>query len=217
MPTETGKFYEEGNDGFYIFSKSDSNEYTSPKHIKGLISFDGSWSRSVDKKAADDQTNYLIRVSPATVTGTISVIGLSNEDYVTLYGSSVKDKNGVVGFGNTNEPNKVGVVFFNKLHNIKDGVDTVIKQAHCFYSVTFDLPPITTTTLAEDSTDTRPFELSFTADPIYANNEYCTYKKVTDQDKYESGEDKIWDSHFSNYQADEGNITMYIPGESKPE
>lgn len=214
---ESGKFYEEGNDGFYVFEKSDKNAYTNPVHIRGLVSFDGTWDRTVDNKAADDQTDYLKRVSPARMTGTITVIGLSTKDYVALYGASVKDENGVVGFGDSGEPMRTGIVFFNTLHNIKDNVDTIIQQAHCLYNVTFDLPPLSTATKAEGNTDIRDFSIGFTAEPILANKKYHTYKKVTDQDKYKGDETLIWDKHFVNHEAEEANITMYIPDEAKPE
>ena len=217
MALESGKFYEDGNEGFYVFTKDDKNTYTSPVHINGMVSFEGSFERSVDNKAAEDQIDYIKRVSPARMTGTVTIIGLRKSDYVALYGTQVKDKNGVVGFGGTDEPMRTGVVFFNRGHVIVNNKDTVVEQAHCLYNVTFDLPPLSTKTIEEDNTDIREFSIGFTAEPILVNGGYHTYYYVTSEDKYNASEDKIWDSHFANHTADEGNITMYIPDETKPE
>lgn len=212
MAENNTKVYEEGNNGLYIFSKTSDKEYSAePVHIKGMISLEGTVEQTENKLAADDETDYLVRRSPATITGTLTLVGLSYNDYVTLYGSGVKDKNGALIYGASGEPNKVGLVFFNKAHKIVNGVDTVGAKAHIFYNVTFSLPSISTTTIAEDDTTIRPFELSFTASPInFGTAGTATYIPIEEKDEATTS---IWEKHFATYGAPSPSITMYVPDE----
>lgn len=156
------KIYQEGNNGFSIID-SGSEKVTSAQ-IRGLISLEGTVSQTESKTAADDDIAYLIRRSPVTIEGTVTFVGLSKADYDLLLGS-ITDENGAIVYGeNTAKP--VTFVFYNTQHDIAaDGTDTVTENAHIFYNATFSLPNITTTTIAEDDTTIRPFELSFTANP----------------------------------------------------
>lgn len=159
------KVYEEGNNGFFIVPLNEDGTYKESelKFIKGLVSLEGTVSQTEDKLPADDEVDYLIRRSPATISGTVTFMGLSDEDYDALYGN-IRDKNGVLLFGGTSKAHKVGFVFFNTFHSIDAlGAETISTNAFVFNSVTFSLPDISTTTVAEDNTDVRQFELNFTA------------------------------------------------------
>ena len=209
----TTKVYEEGNKGFYIFPITDSSyvktaeDYGTAVHIKGLISVEGTVEQTENKLAADDDPAYLTRRSPATITGTLTIVGLDEEGYKALYGTAITDKNGALLFGASGEPNKVGFVFFNEQHSIDGVTDTLSVNAHIFYNVTFSLPNISTTTKAEDSTDTRPFELSFTASSVgYGENgSICTYACLNSKKSASQ-----FTTAFENWSTG-GSITMYIP------
>lgn len=158
------KIYQEGNKGFLVYEFQEGGYATKATAIRGLISLEGTVSQTESKTAADDDIAYLIRRSPVTIEGTITFVGLSADDYKAFLGA-ITDQKGAIVYGE-NTAKQIGFVFLNTEHNINaEGTDTQSENAHVFYNATFSLPNISTTTIAEDDTTIRSFELSFTANP----------------------------------------------------
>lgn len=207
------KVYEEGNNGFFIVPLNEDGTYKDSelKFIKGMVSLEGTVTQTEDKLPADDDVSYLIRRSPVTIDGTVTFMGLSDEDYDALYGN-IRDKNDVLLFGSTAQAHKVGFVFFNSFHSIDAlGSETVSQNAFVFNSVTFSLPDISTTTVAEDSTDVRQFELSFTANAYNYKAADGSTGRVT-YSRINSIKNKdVWDECFADGLEGSKDYKMYIP------
>lgn len=184
------RIYEEGNYGFMIQTlKSDGTYEGTPTKIAGMVSIDCTMSRTITNTAADDITDYITRVSPETGEGTLTFIGLTKEDYKALY-NAIVDSNGVLVFGKKNSTKKVGISFFNT-QNYAEGSSI---NKFTLNNVTFSLPNVSTTTIAEDDTTIRSFALSFTANPLnYTDNtskpDRVTWSLINSKDDSE-----IWEA-----------------------
>lgn len=201
------KVYEEGNNGFFVVPLNEDGSYKNEelKFIKGMVSLDGTVTQTSDKIAADDDVSYLTRISPATIDGTVTFIGLSDEDYDALYGA-IRDTNDVLLFGANVQPHRLGFVFFNTTHSIDaTGEETVSTNAHVFFNVTFALPNVSTATVSEDSTDVRAFELTFNASAYnYGINKRGTYARINSVKNK-----KAFDTCFP--QGESNEYKMYTP------
>lgn len=188
--TDKTRIYEEGNYGFMVQAlKSDGTYEGTPVKIEGLISIDCTMSRTITNTAADDITDYITRVSPETGEGTITFTGLSKDSYKALF-NAITDTNGVLVFGKKNNTKKVGVSFFNT-QNYAEGSSI---NKFTLNNVTFSLPNLSTTTIAEDDTTIRSFALSFTANPLnYTDNtskpDRVTWSLINSKDDSE-----IWEA-----------------------
>ena len=194
--TDKTRIYEEGNYGFMVQTlKSDGTYEGTPVKIEGLISIDCTMSRTITNTAADDITDYITRVSPETGEGTITFTGLSKDSYKALF-NAITDTNGVLVFGKKNNTKKVGVSFFNT-QNYAEGSSI---NKFTLNNVTFSLPNLSTTTIAEDNTTIRSFALSFTANPLnYTDNTgnpdrvtWSLINSVDDSDIWENVKDTIY-------------------------
>lgn len=187
------KIYEEGNYGFMIAPLNLDNTYGEISKISGLVSIDCTMSRTITNTAADDESDYLTRVSPETGEGTITFIGLPKEELVKLY-DAVTDDNNVFVSGRKGMLKKVGISFFNTekaKYSSNSDVSSINKIT--FHNVIISPPNVSTTTVAEDDTTIREFALSFTANPFHFTTssgirDRCTWSLInSDRD---SG---IWD------------------------
>lgn len=158
--------YEEGNKKFQIAELRADGTYGEVATIEGLISVDCTMSSTTTNTAADDDTTYLTRTSPVTGEGTITFVGLSQADYLKLYPESIKDGNGALVFGRQGSPKRVGISFINtQVYKDAMGEEKVSTNKFTINNVVFQMPNISTTTVSEDSTNVREFELSFNAYP----------------------------------------------------
>lgn len=176
------RIYEEGNYGFMIAPLQSDNSYGEVETISGMISIDCTMTRTTTNTAADDIADYLTRTSPETGEGTLTFVGLTKEDYSKLY-NAITDSNNVLVFGRKNSTKKVGISFFNT-QNYSEGSST---NKFTLNNVTFAMPNVSTTTIAEDDTTIRSFALSFTANPYnYTNSssnaDRCTWSLINSVD-----------------------------------
>lgn len=160
--TAKKRVYEEGARNFKIAEYDPTtNTYGTLSSIEGLVDVDITFSQTTDKKAADDIPDYLMRVAPASGSGTITFIGLSTEQYKLLY-NNIVDGNGVITLGDTGTPRRVGIMF-DDTEGYAGGTAT---NRMVIYNCVFGIPSISISTTEEDSTDIRDFELDVTCSSI---------------------------------------------------
>lgn len=179
MAESKTRIYEEGNYGFMIAPLNTDGTYGDVQKIEGMVSIDCTMSRTVTNTPADDIVDYITRTSPESGEGTLTFRGLSVEDYEKLY-NSITDENGALTFGRRVSPKKVGISFFNT-QSYKDALGEEKSSTNKFTlnSVIFQLPNLSTTTMAEDDTTTRDFELSFNANAYNFTNKKGGSDRVT--------------------------------------
>lgn len=165
------RFYEEGNSNFAVTPLTIDTDGTAKYEdsltpIQGLVSIDITFDQTIEKIPADDDPNYMQNRGAMTGSGTISFVGLDDDDYKALY-NNVTDGNGVLVFGRKGAPKKVAF----RMENTKvldDG--TTSTNRFFFYNVTFDLPPFGTQTKAEGETNRREFEVPVSCSIIKYKN-----------------------------------------------
>jgi len=168
------RVYEEGNYGLKVFPLNSDGTYGTGYAVEGTVNVDITFSRTRTNTPADDVVDYLNRTSPEKGEGTITLIGLKLSDYQKLY-NNIIDTNGVIVGGRTNQSKRLGVIFYNT-KNYEEGSST---NMFVLPNVTFELPNLSTTTIAEDDTTIRAFELSVTANPMN-----FTYNSGANKDRY---------------------------------
>lgn len=161
--SETAKtrVYEEGNYGLTVFKKTDTSgnpTYGEGTTIDGLVSVDITFSSTRTKTSADDIPDYLNRVSPVKGEGTIKLLGFTKKMYEQFF-NNIVDTKGVVVLGKKAQTKSVGLIFYNT-ENYEGGSS---ENMFVLPNVTMELPNLSTTTLAEDDTTTRDYELTITA------------------------------------------------------
>lgn len=173
------RVYEEGNKNFRVCEYDPvEGAYGALSSIPGLVNVDITFSRTTDKKAADDITDYIVRRSPLTGSGTVTFIGLTKEQYKLLY-NNIVDEKGVLTFGDTGEPKRLGVMFDNT-EGSSSGTST---NRMVLYNVVFDDPNLGTATKAEDNTDIRDYTLNVTVSAVQtAGGKSKTYSKLNSVD-----------------------------------
>lgn len=178
MATDKFRVCEEGNNNFRI-AKYDAikNTYDTPTKIGGLVSVDITFSRTTDKKAADDLPDYLVRRSPLTGSGTITFIGLTKAQQKLLY-ANIVDENDVLTFGDTGEPQRLGIMFDNT--EISTTGTSINRMA--IFNVVFDDPNLNTQTIAEDNTEIRDYTINVNCSAILVNGKSRTYSKLNSVD-----------------------------------
>lgn len=193
---ETARCYEEGNFDCIVAELNETDgTYGTVYKLQGLVNFDGTFAQTTEKKAADDVTDYVVKKSPLTCSGTITFIGLSKADYKALY-ANVTDGAEALVFGRKGKTRKLGLSF----KNTRVAGDTTSINKYTFNSVVLDLPPLSTKTLEEGNTDTREFAIPFTASPYQytsADGEKDTVtmsilNSVDDATTYNANKDKIY-------------------------
>lgn len=188
---EQYRYYEEGNKNFRVAEYNTVNgTYGEPKKIEGLQTVDITFSRTTDKKAADDIPDYLLRRSPLSGSGTITFIGLTKKQHDLLY-VNILDSNGVLTFGDTGEPKHVGIMFDTT------GGSTAGQSVNrmVLYNCVFDDPNLSTQTKADDNTDIRDYTLNVTVTAIQVNNKSVTYSKlnsIDDKDAFATTENAMY-------------------------
>lgn len=155
------RVYEEGNYGLTVFEKTDTS--TNPSYgtgvtVEGLVSVDITFSSTRTKTAADDVTDYLNRVSPLKGDGTIKLLGFTKAMYEQFF-NNITDSQDVIVYGKKAQTKAVGLVFYNT-ENYEGGSS---ENMFVLPNVVMELPNLSTTTLAEDDTTTRDYELTITA------------------------------------------------------
>lgn len=189
------RYYEEGNFDCIVAELNETDgTYGTVYQLQGLVNFDGTFSQTTDKKAADDVTDYVVKKSPLTCSGTITFIGLSKNDYKALY-ANITDGAEALVFGRKGKTKKLGLSF----KNTRVG-DTTSINKYTFNSVVLDLPPLSTKTLEEGNTDIREFAIPFTASPYQYTNKAGEKDTVTmsilnsvdDAATYNTNKDKIY-------------------------
>lgn len=189
------RYYEEGNFDCIVAELNETDgTYGTVYQLQGLVNFDGTFSQTTDKKAADDVTDYVVKKSPLTCSGTITFIGLSKNDYKALY-ANITDGAEALVFGRKGKTKKLGLSF----KNTRVG-DTTSINKYTFNSVVLDLPPLSTKTLEEGNTDIREFAIPFTASPYQYTNKAGEKDTVTmsilnsvdDASTYTTNKDKIY-------------------------
>lgn len=189
------RYYEEGNFDCIVAELNETDgTYGTVYQLQGLVNFDGTFSQTTDKKAADDVTDYVVKKSPLTCSGTITFIGLSKNDYKALY-ANITDGAEALVFGRKGKTKRLGLSF----KNTRVG-DTTSINKYTFNSVVLDLPPLSTKTLEEGNTDIREFAIPFTASPYQYTNKAGEKDTVTmsilnsvdDAATYNTNKDKIY-------------------------
>lgn len=189
------RYYEEGNFDCIVAELNETDgTYGTVHQLQGLVNFDGTFSQTTDKKAADDVTDYVVKKSPLTCSGTITFIGLSKNDYKALY-ANITDGAEALVFGRKGKTKRLGLSF----KNTRVG-DTTSINKYTFNSVVLDLPPLSTKTLEEGNTDIREFAIPFTASPYQYTNKAGEKDTVTmsilnsvdDAATYNTNKDKIY-------------------------
>lgn len=189
------RYYEEGNFDCIVAELNETDDtYGTVYQLQGLVNFDGTFSQTTDKKAADDVTDYVVKKSPLTCSGTITFIGLSKNDYKALY-ANITDGAEALVFGRKGKTKRLGLSF----KNTRVG-DTTSINKYTFNSVVLDLPPLSTKTLEEGNTDIREFAIPFTASPYQYTNKAGEKDTVTmsilnsvdDAATYNTNKDKIY-------------------------
>ena len=158
---EKKRFYEEGNYGLTIFDRTVTD--TTPAYgegvkIDGLVSVDLTFSSTRTATSADDVVDYLNRTSPVKADGTITLIGFTNAMYRKFY-NNIADNKGAIVIGKKQQSKAVGLVFYNT-ENYEGGSS---ENMFVLPNVVFELPNLSTTTLAEDDTTIRDFTLTVSA------------------------------------------------------
>ena len=158
---QKSRVFEEGNYGLTVFERtitSSNPQYGAGVGIEGLVSVDLTFSSTRSATPADDVVDYLNRTSPVKADGTIKLIGFTNAMYKKFY-NNIVDKNNVVVIGKKQQSKPVGIVFYNT-ENYEGGSS---ENMFAIPNIVFELPNISTTTLAEDDTTTRDYTLTVSA------------------------------------------------------
>ena len=159
---DKSRLYQEGNYGMKVFAltydESGNATYGEPQAIQGLVNVDITFSRTRTKTAADDVVDYLNRTSPEKGDGTITLLGLSTADYQKLY-NNIVDSKGVVVIGRKAQTKRLGVIFYNT----ENYEGSSSENMFVLPNVTFEMPNISTQTIAEDDTTIREFALTVQA------------------------------------------------------
>ncbi len=162
------RVYSEGASNLRVFKRNRlTNTYDAAGYtVEGLVNINITLSQTKDKKAADNKTNYLVRIAPASGEGTIQLMGLSRNDYLALY-SDLTDKNGIINFGSTAEPQSLGIMY-DEIEGYVDatGVSHTSTNRMVIYDCEFSLPPLSAATLDEGTTETRDYSISVTCSSI---------------------------------------------------
>lgn len=177
--TAKTRFYEEGNYGLTVFERTvtaTNPSYGTGVSVEGLVSVDLTFSSTRTATPADDVVDYLNRTSPVKADGTIKLIGFTNSMYKTFYSNIVDNKN-IVVIGKKQQSKPVGLVFYNT-ENYNGGTS---ENMFVLPNVVFELPNISTTTLAEDDTTTRDYTLTVSAK---SQNYQYTNGTATIRDRY---------------------------------
>ena len=202
MPdVEKLKVYEEGNYGFTVFDRiiTEANpKYENKEEFGGLVNVDLTFSSTRTKTSADDVADYLNRTSPLKVDGTFTFSGFTKAMYQKLY-NNIAGKNGGIVFGKKQQSKAVGVKFYNT-ENYEGGSS---ENMYIFPNLVFELPNISTQTIAEDDTTIRDF--SVTVSGTAQNYQYqdgetikrdrftcAKLNSVDDASIYQDAKDKIW-------------------------
>lgn len=181
------RVYQEGCYGFKVFPLIENAgviSYGTGVEIKGTQNIDITFSSTRTKTAADDEVDYLNRTSPLTGKGTITLIGLSKDDYKALYASNIVDDNDVIVGGRANQTKRLGVIFYNtETYVDENGLSQSTEDMFVLPNVTFELPNITLQTIAEDDTTIRPIELTVNAQSLkISGGDRYTYAIVNKAD-----------------------------------
>lgn len=161
MANDQNRVFEEGNYGLKVFPLNSDGTYGTGYAVEGTVSVDITFSRTRTNTPADDVTDYLNRTSPEKGEGTLTLVGLKKTDYAAFY-NNVVDTDGVIVGGRKNQTKRLGVIFYNT-KNYEGGSST---NMFVLPNVTFELPNLSTTTIAEDDTTIRAFELAITANSV---------------------------------------------------
>lgn len=160
METVKKRVFSEGASNLRIFKRNRiKGTYGEAYAVEGLINVDITISQTKDKKAADNQANYLSRVSPATGNGTIKLMGLKRADYLAMY-ADITDKNGVVNFGSTAEPQGLGIMY-DEIESYADenGARHTSTNRMVIYDCELAFPSLSAKTLEEGNTDVKEYSL----------------------------------------------------------
>ncbi len=202
--TSKKRFYEEGNYDLTIFERTitDKNpKYGDGKKIDGLVSVELTFSSTRTATAADDVVDYLNRTSPVKADGTIKLIGFTTAMYKEFY-NNIVDSKGAVVLGKNQQSKAVGIVFYNT-ENSENGPS---ENMFVLPNVVFELPNLSTTTLAEDDTTIRDYSLTVSAKTqVY-------YDESGKKDRYTCA---ILNSEDNNDIYSSVRGTMYIPDGGK--
>ena len=197
MAEEKFKVYEEGNKNFRVAEYNTVNgTYGKPTKIDGLVNVDITFSRTTDKKAADDIPDYLLRRSPLSGSGTITFIGLTKEQHELLY-VNILDDNGVLTFGDTGEPKHVGIMY----DDTEGSTSGSSVNRMVLYNCVFDDPNLGTQTKADDNTDIRDYTLNVTVTAVQINNKSVTYSKlnsIDDKEIFDTTEEAMYNPNGAN-------------------
>lgn len=156
--TTKTKVYQEGNYGCKVFKYNESADtYGTGVAVKGLVNVNITFTRTVTNTPADDIVDYLTRRSPEKGEGTITFLGLALKDYKALY-NEIVDTNNVVVLGQKNMSQKLGIIFYNTENSAEGTSENMVVLPSC----QLEMPNLATTTIAEDDTTVRPFELAIT-------------------------------------------------------
>ena len=169
--TEKKRVYSEGASNLRVFkyNRVTGTYSATPFVVEGLINVDITISQTKDKKAADNKANYLSRVSPATGDGTIQLMGMSTKMYEEFY-ADIKDKNGVVNFGSTAEPQGLGLMYDEIESYVgADGNRKTSTNRMVIYDCEFAFPTLSAQTLEEGNTDVKEYSLGVTCSSIENN------------------------------------------------
>ena len=194
---------EEGNYGLTVFERTitETNpHYGTGAEIEGLVSIDITFSSTRTATPADDVVDYLNRTSPVKGDGTIKLIGFTNAMYKKFY-NNIVDKNNVVVIGKKQQSKPVGIVFYNTENYVEGSSENMFVLPN----VVFELPNLSTTTLAEDDTTTRDYTLTVS---VKSQNYQYTDGSVTKRDRYTCAILNSVDNS-SIYEANRGKL--YIP------
>lgn len=202
------RVFQEGVYGLKVFPLTETAgtiSYGTGVAIKGTANIDITFSSTRTKTPADDITDYLNRTSPLTGDGTITLLGMSKDDYKALY-NNIVDSNDVVVGGQDNQTKRLGVVFYNTETYI-DSSNATQESTNMFVlpNAVFELPSISVQTIAEDDTTIRPFELSVKAQSVKNGNVRYTYAVVNSADL----DGKVGEGAFENVKD-----KVYVPGQT---
>lgn len=185
------RVYSEGASNLRVFkyNRVTGTYATTPFFVEGLINVDITLSQTKDKKAADNKTNYLSRVSPATGDGTIQLMGMSKAMYEALY-ADIKDANGVVNFGSTEEPQGLGVMY-DEIESYVDEAGTRHTSTNrmVLYDCEFAFPTMSAKTLEEGNTDVKEYSLGVTCSSVEKDGRQAVaaiINSVDDKDQFEA-------------------------------
>lgn len=162
------RVYSEGASNLRVFKYNRiAGTYATTAHsAEGLINVDIAITQTKDKKAADNKSNYLSRVSPATGNGTIQLMGLKRADYLAFY-SDIKDKNGVINLGSTAEPQGLGIMYDEiESYADEDGIRHTSINRMVIYDCEFAFPTLSAKTLEEGNTDIKEYSLGVTCSSV---------------------------------------------------